>query len=114
MIFDSVNKDLSELLQSTNGCQYTDIEDNHIDNTSLQDGTRINILHLNIRSYHKNIDSLVVLLKDLQERGIVVHVIVLCETFLSSVNCVAVDLENYQGIHRYRNECLGGSKHFCT
>ena len=62
----SINNDLSELLNSENGCQYTDIE-----NLTIPGGVRfsskgnLNVLHVNIHSLHKNIDSLLLLLNDL-------------------------------------------------
>ena len=44
------------------------------------------------------------LLNDLEERG----VIILCETFLNKYNLALTDIENYQAIHKYRDDKPGG------
>ena len=87
--------DLSDLIKSDNGCLYTDLLDNVIDTVSVWDNSKINILHLNIRSLIKNIDNLLLLLNDLQECGIVIHVIGICESFLSHASESLAQLENY-------------------
>ena len=68
----------------------------------------INILHLNIRSLHKNLDNLTFMLAELRECGLVIHVIGLCETFLTADSASLGAIENYQMVHRYRNNKLGG------
>ena len=108
MDFNNVNCDLSSLLQSDNGCPYSSINDDIIDSVFLTKKNVLNVLHVNIRSYHKNIDYLLLLLKELQEKGIVMHVIGLCETFLNDVNSTMVVIENYQCIHKFRKNKLGG------
>ena len=108
MAVNTLNKDLSELLNSVNGCEYTDISDGAI--TSIEKtSVPFNMLHLNIQSLHRNKDMLTLLLNDLRERGIVVHVIGICETFLSQHNTAMADLENYQAIHTCREERSSGS-----
>ena len=54
----SLNLDLSELLESKNGCEYTDISDSVVDKIALNKDLNINILHLNVRSIIKNCDNL--------------------------------------------------------
>ena len=104
----SVEHDLSNLLHSKNSCQYSDITDGVLEKMSFDASTIINILHINIHSFHKNSDSLILLLKDLLDRGIVVHVIGICESFLTEQSKCLANLENYQGYHKCRNMRLGG------
>ena len=60
-----LNDDLSELLQSENNCEYTEINDGRIDQIALTDNEVINVLHLNIRSFNKSCDSLTMLLNEI-------------------------------------------------
>ena len=103
----NANTSLSDLLHSANGCQYTDIDDNAIGALS-NCKNRLNVLHLNIRSFQRNKDFLLMMLNDLKEKGIVIHVIGLCETFLSRNSCDLAFLENYQSLHNYREDRSGG------
>ena len=105
--FVKLNDDLSDLVNVQNGCQYTDIEDLKISNLSISK-YMLNVLHLNIRSLHKNIDLLVLLLSDLRDKGIIVHVIGICETFLNDKNSSLIDIENYTAIHCTHQSKLGG------
>ena len=68
----------------------------------------INVLHLNIRSFVKNVDNLLMLLDDLRSKGIIIHVIGLCETHLNLNNKDFAQLENYHPVHRCRTDCTGG------
>ena len=101
-------KELEQLLKLENGCEYSDVSDQILDQAATSANNSINILHLNIRSICKNHDQLVMLLKDLCDKGIVVHVIVLCETFLTNSNQALVDIENYTAVHRPRLSERGG------
>ena len=95
MDFTALNKDVSSLLQSDNGCPYVSVFDGELDSAFLAKHNQLNVLHLNIRSLHKNIDYLLLLLKELQEKGIIIHVIGLCETFLNDINKTTMVVENY-------------------
>ena len=68
----------------------------------------VNVLHLNIRSLHKNLDNLVMLLSDMRDEGIIVHLIGICETHLSTQTTGLVDIENYLAVHRPRITRPGG------
>ena len=103
-----VNRELSELLNSENGCQYIDLQDGSFADVNLCKKLSLNILHVNIRSLHKNIDSLTLLLNDLENQGIIVHVIGICETFLTDVTTNLVNIENYSAIHCVRSDRSGG------
>ena len=104
----TLNEDLSQLVQLQNGCKYTDIEDGVVSDIHASLGVNFNVLHLNIRSFVRNKDSLIMLLSDLQEHGVVVHAIALCETYLNINNYPLVELENYKPVHKYRSGYPGG------
>ena len=110
MDLDAIDKCLSDLLCSENGCEYTDLNDGIFNVSFVKHHGNINIdlLHLNIRSFHKNCDNLVLLLKDLQEIGVVVHIIALCETYLNPDNNSTAQLENYRSFHSFHQDRLGG------
>ena len=50
----SLNDELADLLRSVNGCEYTDIQDGRINVLKVSDSSRLNVIHLNIRSLPKN------------------------------------------------------------
>ena len=104
----TTDSDLSDLLQSEYGCEYTDIEDGVINCIGNSKGVNLNILHLNIRSFNKNNDSLTLLLNDLQDRGIIVHLIGMCESFLTDTMKAMANLENYTAFHKCRVNKSGG------
>ena len=109
-ILDTVTKDLSNILQSDNGCKYTETNDSAIKKIPLscESGFAIfNVLHLNIRSLNWNKDNLVQLLSDLEERGVIIHVIGLCQTFLTPASKGLADIENYSAIHKTRVGKMG-------
>ena len=63
---------------------------------------------MNIRSFNRNKDNLLHLLADLEENGVIIHVIGLCETFLTPTSQDLADIENYSAIHKTRDGKLGG------
>ena len=101
-------EDLSELLSSSNGCQYSDVADGCLDQISSFSGEVINIMHLNIRSLSQNADNLLMLLNDLQKRNVIVHAIGLCETFLTDMSKSTIQIENYKLCHKCRSSKVGG------
>ena len=113
--FLKINDDLQELLNSVNGCQYTDLdEDSPLDVAFMSERSNFNCLHVNIRSLIANLDPLTFLLNDLRERGIVIHTFAICETYLNDQNVQLAKLENYVPIHVCRKKRLGGGVSFCT
>ena len=102
----SISEDLSLLLRSENGCQYSDVTDCVLKSID-KNGVKFNVLHLNIRSLTRNLDSLIFLLNDLQQSGVIVHAIGLCETFLfeASKDCIVID--NYT-VHSVCRLARGG------
>ena len=108
MNHDDLVNNLNELLQSDNGCQYTDLTDDVVDYSCLKSKYSLNVLHINIRSFAKNVDNLLLLLNDLQENGTVIHVIGVCETFLNKNSVALARIDNNNCIHKYRPSRLGG------
>ena len=122
MDLSTANHNLNEVLQLENGCEYSTILDGALDNIGLFSSDVFNVLHLNIHSFHRNIDNLILLLKDLEERGIIIHAVGLCETFLSDVTKTIATVEtflsdvtktiatveNYKVIHQCRKNRAGG------
>ena len=108
MSFDTFNNNLSDLLASENGCEYTDLDDINICKVATETDININVLHLNICSLNKNLTDLTLLLKDLYDKKIIIHVISLCETFLSNENSCLFSIENYTPIHRYHDKNKSG------
>ena len=104
----TVSSELSSLLESENCCEYTDIEDNKITKICLSGIETFNVLHLNIRSLIKNVDSLTLLLSELQESGVIIHALGLCETFLNVNLANTVQLENYVLVNDCRVNRVGG------
>ena len=104
--FSDINQDLSTLLNSENGCEYIDLDPRL--NATLNSNYEINVLHINIRSLAKNVDCLTMLLSDLRDRNVVVHLIGICETFLTETAGPLVDIENYRAVHRTRADRVGG------
>ena len=66
------------------------------------------MLHINIQSFLKNKDPLILLLNDLEERGSIVHAVGLCETFLNTQTEKTANMENYRAFHVVRNNKVGG------
>ena len=108
MDYKNLRDNFSALTKSKNACKYTDLDDGVIEVNCITQRGNLNILHLNIRSFVKNCDNLLILLNELQEKGVVVHVIGLCETFLNENSCSITKLDNYQCVNKYRDTKLGG------
>ena len=68
----------------------------------------INIMHLNVRSLVKNQSNLLGLLDDLNSNHVKIHVIALCETFLTPLNEQLVKIPGYHATHRFRKKTTGG------
>ena len=72
------------------------------------EGVSLQIMHLNIRSFYKNFNSLLMLLEDLTTNRHIPDVIVLCETFLNNITLVGAILNGYKGYHSVRLNQMGG------
>ena len=103
----SLNANLGNLLQSINGCPYSDLSEGTLECKALAGRCVLNVLHLNVRSLHKNAVNLTFLLSELKDQGITIHVIGLCETYLSDTSSATLGIENYQVVHQCRNNTAG-------
>ena len=101
-------EELNDLMNSENECEYTDMLDGKLERVSSKICEPLNVLHLNVRGFHKNSDSIILLLSDLEAKAVVVHVLALCETFLTKATVVTAELENYLAVHHVRDERTGG------
>ena len=99
---------LNNLMLMENGCEYSDLLDGKVEKISSSNCEPLNVLHLNIRGFRKNVEALTMLLADLENKGVVVHVIAVCETFLSKQSADMANIENYLPVHRYREDRMGG------
>ncbi len=88
-------------------CDYYDIDD--LSRLSLNNhGYRCSAIHLNIRSLPSKCDQLETLLSNINDKGIHINFILLCETFLTDINCSMFPLPGYNFICRNRTRGRGG------
>ena len=73
-----------------------------------QSNKMINFLHINVRSFLKNVTSLCNLLDELQQNNIVVDIIGICETFVNSTNMSQCHISGYTPYHKMRKNRMGG------
>lgn len=66
------------------------------------------VLHLNVRSLCKNLESLVDLLDNLRKSMVSVDIILLCETWLHDGNSMLVDIPGYNLFLQNRENNRGG------
>ena len=98
---------LSDLMKPKNDCPYvSDTDLLRLRNDEMY--TKIHVLHLNVRSYHKHFDKLTLMLDDLLELNVVPDIVMLCETFLNSQSAQLVAVPGYQTYFRNRDNRLGG------
>ena len=101
---------LPNVCQIDNDCPYV-FADDYSDVVSL-DSTNINntyhVLHLNIRSYFKNIDGLLLLLDELLHYNVMIDAIMLCETYVNNSNIQLVHIPGFTCYNKNREERQGG------
>ena len=88
-----------------NDRSYLDIED--VENV-CKEPFQFNVLHLNIRSIPAKINSLNMLLTNLNSSGLTFDFILLCETFLSNVNFDLFQIPNYTLVEKHRKNTMRG------
>ena len=89
-----------------NECTFYDVKDVG----EFLKGSPFNIIHVNIRSCNKNLDEFLLYL---QQISITISVIILSETWLSSVHEL-IDIPGYAGFHSIREGRRGRRcQHFC-
>ena len=97
-----INSDCETLISDSNYILPNDISELSVDDYSLK------VMHINIQSLPAKIDQLKLLLEKLSEKGIVLDVILICETFLSDNKVNNCQLENYILKERHRESRVGG------
>ena len=102
--FEYMQQQLGEINENTTckyvkPCDFKDLSENR---------ESLNFVHLNIRSFHKNIDNLLMLLDDLAKNNVSLDVIMLCETFLNDSTSLMANIPGYQSFHRTRHDRIGG------
>ena len=65
-------------------------------------GTNLTVMHLNIQGLNSKLDRLQNFLNECDERGISIHVVMLCETFLNDANAVHCQIPGYNFVYRNR------------
>ena len=97
-----LNSDYDTLASDSNYILPDDISELSVDNYSLK------LLHINIQSLPAKIDQLKFLLEKLSDKGVVLDVILICETFLSDKKVNNCQLDNYILKERHREGRVGG------
>lgn len=100
---DAVINDITEHTSIT--CDYYCLLD--IDN-SLCDGYKYCALHLNIHSLCAKHEQLIDIIHTLYQKKIVVHFVMLCETFLNDLNSSLYNIEGYNLVYENRKQGRGG------
>ena len=88
-------------------CEYYDIDD-MAKFVASRRGYQYIAIHVNIRSLPSKFDQLRSLVANMRDIGMPIHFIMLCETFLTELNCHMYQLPGYQFICNNRNSGRGG------
>ena len=101
------DEDDTQLLKLNTNCNYYEIEDMKQFITPNM-GHKYTAIHMNVWSLPSKYDQIRSMMAKLKEIGITVHFIMLCETFLSDINCKLYPLPGYQFICNNRTCGKGG------
>ena len=96
----------SDLIKPSNGCPY--VFNDELDLDAIQVVRYFQVLHLNVRSFLKNVDKLKLMLDECVQKNVIFDVILLCETFVSDLNVNFVNLPGYQCFNKNRSGRIGG------
>ena len=96
-----------DYLNLLNKCTYV-VDDRDIQIDASERQNKFHVMHLNVRSYFKNCDKLILLLDELESRNVIIDVILLCETFINDVNVKLVGIPGYQCVTKNRVDKVGG------
>ena len=89
--------------------QYYDLEELTMENLSMRSNYKYKALHINIQSLPAKQDKLNKMIADLNEKNINIDFILLCETFLTDINCNMHHLPGYNLVSKHRkNKSRGG------
>ena len=87
-------------------CRYIDLNDAE---SRVAQKDNFIVSHFNIHSLPDKHDDMLELLQMLEEKNLLPHICLLCETFLSEKNCTKFQFDNYDLINEYRtNKRRGG------
>ena len=100
-----ISKELSKLSNVTT-CQYLS-NPSDIQSLSLK-GICLKIIHLNIRSFYKHCDQLLLFLDELAKLQMEPDIILLCETFLTENSKIGAVINGYTSYHLCRENKTGG------
>ena len=78
--------------QSSNNCEYVDLQEINIFTTS---GYKHTVLHINIHSLMAKLDELKNIIYTLSEKNVVVDFILLCEMFLTDTKAQLCRIDGY-------------------
>ena len=99
--------DLNDLLNESSLA----VESNYLDLDNLSNftsGDKLTVVHLNVNGLVNKIDQLNTFLSILSEKGISVHVMLLCETRLNDVTSNMCNIPGYSIVYQNRVASLGG------
>ena len=88
-------------------CEHVDCSNLKIIQDNLGE-LHLNVLHVNIRSYHKNIDELRILLDKFSDVNLSIDVLCMCETFLNSDNQHLAVISGFNRVLANRENQKGG------
>jgi len=91
--------------QTSDDCNYIMLD--QVPNSASAD-YKYCALHINIRSLPAKLDELKDIIYTLKEKHIIVHFILLCETYLNDTNQPLCKIENYNLVCRNRQDRKGG------
>ena len=99
--------EMNPLLKLHTECMYYDVDD--MDKfVEPGNGFTLTCIHMNIHSLPSKYDQLRCLISNLKDVGIVIHCIMLCETFLTDINSNMFPLPGYQLYYNNRKHGRGG------
>ena len=109
-MYSDASKDLNQILDSDSFTVTKDsnyVLPENADELNAID-YELKVLHLNIHSLPAKIDELKFLINKLAEKGVVLDIILLCETFLSNLKNVNCEIDGYSLVERHRTNTRGG------
>ena len=86
-------------------CKYLDLTSDDIPNFNILD---TKIAHLNVHSIPNKYEDIKDFLNNLQQKNLLPHVLLLCETFLNDKNFDKFNFQNYDMISEYRKDKTKG------
>ncbi len=101
-------KDYENILTHNLSSEYYDIDDLYTNNNYREQKYEYHALHLNIQSSPAKFDRLTSLLNNIQNKGLTLDFILLCETFLKDEIANHFNIPGYTMVHKSRQSRGGG------